>query len=78
MESKNIYTTSYCAERGVSYRTATGLGHERMVIFYHNNPDDYVVLERNNNTGYCKNVLTSRRISAKVYNEHRKATVYAF
>lgn len=78
MNSKKFYTTTYYAKRGISYRTAAGLGYERLIIFRNNNPEDYAILERNNNTGYCKDVLTGKRISAKVYEEKRKVTVYAF
>lgn len=75
---KKIYTTSYYASRCISYRTAAGIGHECLVIFNSNKRDDFKVFERNNATGYCKNALTGKRISAKVYENYRKDTVYAF
>lgn len=78
MNSKKIYTTSYYASRCISYRTAAGIGYECLVIFNSNKRDDCKVFERHNATGYCKDVSTGKRISAKLYDSYRKDTVYAF
>ena len=77
MNSKKVYTTSYYASRCISYRTSAGLGYECIVIFHSNKRDDFNVFERNNNTGYCKDALTGKRISAKIYEDYRKTTQYA-
>lgn len=73
---KKIYTTEYYAKRRMNYHTASGLGFTKLVIF----TDGYLchVYERNNNTGYCKDFYSGKRISQAKWDEMYKTSHHAF
>lgn len=80
MEKKTIYTTEYYAKRHINYHTASGLGFTRLVIFTPTGTGGYLfdAYERNNKTGYCKDVYTEKRISQARWAAMFKTSHYAF
>lgn len=63
INKKNYFTVNHCG----MYTTLT--------IFNGSNWDRY---ERNNNTGYCKNYFTGKRISSKLFEELKTTCKRAF
>lgn len=63
-------TTFYYGSRHINYKTAGGLGYTMLTIFRKTADGyDFDRYERNNNTGYCKDLFTGQRISKKRFEE---------
>ena len=80
MKQKKIYTVEYYAKVKLNYHTAAGLGFTRLVIFTPTGTGGYLydAYERNNKTGYCKNIYTGKRISQAKWDEMYATSHYAF
>ena len=80
MKQNKIYTTEYCINRQMNYHTASGLGFTKLVIFTPTGTGGYTfdAYERNNKTGYCKDIYTGKRISQARWDAMYKTSRYAF